>query len=88
MYCFDAFVHERAKSVYVLLVPRGDKDTIFAETSHPCVLQILEGEVLSLHRCQVVLLFRDISEIVDFVEDHNLRNLPGGASLPFRGGLG
>ena len=40
---------------------------------HPCLFQLAKGEVLTLARRQVVLLFRNERKGIDLIEDHDHR---------------
>ena len=71
MYCLHALVKECAEGIDIFFVARGDEDAVLAQTGHPALLQVGQGEVLSLNRREVVFLLGDIGKIVYFVEDHN-----------------
>ena len=64
-------VKQFLEAVDVLLLLGADEDAILAHAGHPSLLQLLEGDVLTQARREVVLVLGHMRELVNLVEDHD-----------------
>ena len=68
----DLSVDDIAQLVEIGLDSRGDEYAI-ALAGHPCLLEIVERDILTGRRCEIVFILRCICESVDLVENDDLR---------------
>ena len=75
---FNAIVEECFQLIDIRFLAGGDEDAIVVQLRHPSLLQLLQRDILALDRREVVLLFWDIGEGVNLVEDYDTRDLRHG----------